>query len=109
MDYLCYDIRMNQKLFMLSLTLSVALLNCGMSGKEMETAKKHFSDAATKQCECTKIKTSADFNQEAFAQCTREYEDIVRYMNAFFDVVKPSDAEKKEAASVAESIQQNCK
>ncbi len=96
---------MNQKLLILSITLSLTFLNCGMSGKEMETAKKHFSDAATKQCECTKMKSSPDFNQESYSRCTREYEDIVRYMNAFFDVVKPSDSEKKEAASAAESIQ----
>lgn len=84
----------------------LTVVGCGLSEKEMNTAKKHFNDAATKQCECNQLKAKADAK---YSECVREYEDIVRYMTMFFDVTKPSESEKKSASSEAEIITAQCK
>ncbi|MFO1469640.1 MAG: hypothetical protein U1F27_01210 [Turneriella sp.] len=97
-----------QKLIIVSLA-ALGLSACGMSAKEMETAKKHFADTAVQQCKCDQIKGQKDHKAEEYSACVREYEEKVRYMKSFFDVVQPSEGQRKEAAKAGESITAACK
>lgn len=80
-----------------------------MSKQEMETAKKHFRETAEQKCKCEQVKANKDSKPEEFTECVQEYERRVRYMTSFFDVVKPSDAERKEAAKAGDEVAANCK
>ncbi|TGL58524.1 hypothetical protein EHQ58_10305 [Leptospira ognonensis] len=82
------------------------VLACGLSDQEKETLKKHYIETATKQCECNQLKAKAD---PGYSACVREYEQNVRYMEAFLDVTKASETDKKQAALESEKITLNCK
>lgn len=86
-----------------------ALTACGLSQQEMETAKKHFAEAAEQQCKCGKIKAQKDYSEGEYSACVREYEQRVKYMNAFFEVTKPSDSERAEAAKAGDAVTAACK
>jgi len=88
---------------------ALTLTACGLSQKEMETAKKHFAEAAEQQCKCDKIKAQKDFSQNDYSACVREYEQRVKYMEAFFEVTKPSSGERAEAAKAGDAVTAACK
>jgi hypothetical protein len=88
--------------------VALSLTACGISKQEMETAKKHFAGSAEQKCKCDRIKSQKDYKQDEYGACVREYEDRVRYMKSFFDVVKPSDSERKEAAKAGEAVTAAC-
>lgn len=93
----------------LSLLLGFGITACGLSQQEMNAAKKHFADTAEQKCKCDQIKAKKDSKPEEFSACVREYDQRVRYMQSFFEVVKPSDSERKEAAKAGEAITAACK
>lgn len=81
-------------------------ISCGLSDQEKETLKNHFREIAAKQCECNQLKAKTD---PSYSACVQEYEQSVRYMEAFIEVTKPSESEKKLAASDSEQMRSQCK
>ncbi len=93
--------------FMKNIFLPISMLlliGCGLSTSEMENAKKLSIAIAESECECKKIKASG----QSIAECTEIFERNVRYLTNFYDVVKPSDSEKRKASAAADEIRSKC-
>ena len=80
------------------------LVGCGLSTSEMENATKLSIAIAESECECKKIKASG----QPITECVEIYERNVRYLTNFYEVVKPSDSEKKKASAPADEIRSKC-
>ncbi|MBK6605191.1 MAG: hypothetical protein IPO06_12590 [Leptospiraceae bacterium] len=80
------------------------IIGCGLSTSEMENAKKLSIAIAESECECRKIKESG----QSTAECTENFARNVRYLTNFYDVVKPSDSERKQASTAADEIRSKC-
>jgi hypothetical protein len=80
------------------------LIGCGLSTSEMENAKKLSIAIAESECECKKIKASG----QSITECTEIFERNVRYLNNFYEVVKPSESEKKQASAPSDEIRSKC-
>ena len=91
------------KKILLSISL-LLIIGCGLSTSEMENAKKLSIAIAESECECKKIKASG----QSIAECKEIFERNVRYLTIFFDVVKPSESEKKQASAPADEIRSKC-
>lgn len=98
---------MNKTLILISLAL--AATGCGLSETEMATAKKHATEIAEQQCKCDQLKTQQDKKAAEYSECVREFERRVKYQKMFYDVVKPSDKERKTAAAAGEAVTAACK
>jgi hypothetical protein len=96
------------KQFIIVAAVATLFLHCGLSKKEMETAKKHFATVAESQCKCKQIKAKKDAQPNEYGECVAMLERNTRYMTMFFDVVKPSASERKEAAKAGDEIRANC-
>lgn len=83
--------------------------SCGLSQNEKEVARKHFIGIAEQKCACDKIKATKGHKPETFSECVREYETKVKAMKLFFEVVQPSDSERKSAGVAGDEITRNCK
>ena len=91
------------KKILLSISL-LLIIGCGLSTSEMENAKKLSIAIAESECECKKIKASG----QSTAECTENFERNVRYLTSFYEVVKPSDSEIKQASTAADEIRNKC-
>lgn len=88
----------------LLLSCAMLLVGCGLSTSEMENAKKLSIAIAESECECKKLKASG----QPITECVENYERNVRYLTNFYDVVKPSDSERKQASAAADEIKSKC-
>jgi len=85
------------------------VVGCGLSEQEMTVAKKHAADIAEQQCKCDQLKSQKDVKPADYSECVREFERRVRYQKSFYDVVKPSDGERKTAAAAGDAVTAACK
>ena len=99
---------MRNKNYASLLAILLCFGSCGLSQAEKETARKHFKDVAEQRCACEALKNSANSEPEKLRECTEELNRRTRYMEAFFDVVKPSSRERSEAAKDGDAILAGC-